>query len=344
MAALLFCSCETEQEQEFFRLAGPTMGTAWHAVVVPENAEDALSSVQLTERVGFALDAVNAAMSTYLPSSELSKFALAPQDTWFPVSELTQKVAEAALYWAEKTNGAFDPTVMPLVNLWSFGPETRQAEAPSDEAMKQTLYSVGWQNIQLRTGEQPALQKIYAKTSLDFSAIAKGFGTDQAFQALRSSGSPGFLIEVGGEMRVFGEKAPGQPWVGGIEQPDSLGFGTEIAHRIRMPSGTAMATSGDYRNWRMIDGKRVSHTIDPRTGHPVRHGVASATVLAEDCMTADALATALCVLEPKAGLELIHSLENIECVLFVRTAEGFEELQSEGFQDFLLPALEPTAE
>ena len=96
MAALLFCSCETEQEQEFFRLAGPTMGTAWHAVVVPDNAEDALSSAQLTERVGFALDAVNAAMSTYLPSSELSKFALAPQDTWFPVSELTRKVAEAA--------------------------------------------------------------------------------------------------------------------------------------------------------------------------------------------------------------------------------------------------------
>ncbi len=312
------------------RYEGASMGSSWHATVV-HAADRTPPDPQELQGI---LDEVDRLMSTWKPESELSRFnawAPAAAEESFPVSIHTAKVVEAALQVAEQTRGAFDPTVLPLVELWGFGASGPRADEPTPEEIAAAGARVGWERLEVRGA---ALAKRDARIAVDLSAIAPGYATDLVCERLRALGFPDHLIEVGGEVCVGGRGPGGRPWRVGIEQPvDDAEQGQLLNSAIAVRDG-AVATSGDYRKFRRAaDGTRLSHEIDPRSGRPIAHALASATVLAPTCMMADALATACMILGPAEALDFAERLPEVEAYLLVRTAQGFRALQTSGFPE-----------
>jgi len=235
-------------------------------------------------------------------------------------------VVQAALDVSRTTDGALDVTVGPLVNLWSFGPESREPAVPSPAAIAERLAAVGWSRLEVRL-DPPALRKRSGELEVDLSAIAKGHGVDVLAGLLEARGCLDYLVEIGGEVRVRGHRADGAPWTIGIEAPDT---GARRVAEVLTPGDAAVATSGDYRNFFEAGGKRYSHTIDPRTGRPIEHGPAAVTVVADTCTLADAMATALMVLGPEAGRALAVR-EGLATLFFVRRNGGLERLTTPAF-------------
>lgn len=278
-------------------LSGPTMGTAFRVTVVPH--ADLPDAAALRDAVAGTLARVNAAMSTYVPDSEVSRFNRSRGTDWFPVSAETRTVVGEALALSAATNGAFDITVGPLVDAWRFGAgdgATAENAVPDEATIRAILGRVGYGRLETRA-DPPALRKRDPAVEIDLSAIAKGYAVDAVAEALAALGAARYFIDVGGEVRVRGERPGGGPWRVGIEAPR---IDRREVHRVlRLAADHAMATSGDYRNFREIDGVRYGHTIDPTTGRPVRAAppaLRSATVLDPSCMRADALATGLMVM------------------------------------------------
>ncbi len=298
--------------------AGPVMGTSYTVKVVSPPAK--LGEAELKRRVEEALHAVNSLMSTYDPDSELSRFNRYQGTDWFAVSDQTRTVVAAALEIGTLSGGAFDVTVGPLVNLWGFGPDGPANGVPPAAALAQARERVGHAKLAQRR-EPPALRKIRADVYVDLSAIAKGFAVDLAANSLETAGVANYLLEVGGEMRARGHNAVGGPWRVAVEKPL---VGERSVQRVLELRDTAVATSGDYRNYFLADGTRFSHTIDPRSGYPVSHDLASVTVLHESAMRADALATALLVMGPEDGLEFARRAD-LAALLIVRSGDAFEE-------------------
>lgn len=280
------------------KLAGATMGTTWHATV-DYNADEFTES-RVHQLIQDRLDEINSLMSTYDPESELSRFNTSKSTDWFEVSDETAKVVDAALDIAARSDGAFDPTVGPLVNLWGFGPDGRRQEPPTDKQIAEVSQRVGYQQVEARL-DPPAIRKSNPDVYLDLSAIAKGYAADAVSEMLaEQSGlaSTYAMVEIGGEIRTRG--TPGdRPWKLGVQRPDSQEGITN--HTVDVDNGDALATSGDYRNFFANEGHRFSHTIDPKTGRPVTHNLATVTVRCPTCMEADALATALSVMGPEQG-------------------------------------------
>lgn len=319
--------------REHVLLEGPTMGTTWHVTVVGPGV--AASGEALRSAVQSALDLVNQAMSTYDPDSELSQFNRAPAGVPVPVSEPTVRVMRRALEVAERSGGAFDPTVLPLVLAWGFGGNDR-TEPPTIEEIAIAADLVDYHSVVVDTDAR-TLTKVRDGTCADLSAIAKGFGVDQVCRALDDAGRTDYLVEVGGEVRARGKNPRGADWRVGIDRPDPAIERSGAIQTAVAISGVALATSGDYRNFRVLDGQRVSHTIDPRTGHPIRHALASVSVIAATCMDADALATCVNVLGPEAGLEFIEAIPDTEAYLIIRQPAGtFEVKATPGFSTRLV--------
>jgi FAD:protein FMN transferase len=299
---------------------GQTMGTTYMVKVFdPPGGMDET----FAESVDAELRRVNDQMSTYLKSSEISRFNASNSTDWFDVSAETAAVVEYALEVSRKTNGAFDVTVGPLVNLWNFGPETRNRSVPSESEIATRQKQIGYQHLEVRKNP-PAIRKALSEVQVDLSAIAKGHGVDRVVELLSKLGAKDVFVEIGGEVRATGDK-DGSPWMVGIQRPDSE-LNTLL---VRRPlKDAAMATSGDYRNRFEVDGKFFSHTIDPKTGCPVTHDMASVTVIADDCMRADAWATAINVLGPDAGLQAAK--DNQLDVLLVSRVNGVFKLAGTG--------------
>tara|TARA_R110001599_G_scaffold325504_1_gene537650 strand:- start:19498 stop:20556 length:1059 start_codon:yes stop_codon:yes gene_type:complete len=271
------------------QLAGETMGTRWHVTVVPgANSPDAAVLQQGIEAV---LDDVNASMSTYRSDSEISLFNAFETDQWFAISNEFYAVLSTALAIGWQSNGAYDVTVGPLVDLWGFGPAGPVAAPPADDIVTDVLERVGQEHLRL-DGDGPRLLK-RSPVELDFSSIAKGYAVDRIAQWLDSRGVDRYLVEVGGELRLAGLSGRGDPWHIAIERPDSS---TRAVEQGLSLTDVGLATSGDYRNFFVIDGQRFSHSIDPRRGYPVAHELVSVTVVHPSAMIADAWATALVVL------------------------------------------------
>ena len=284
---------------------------------------------RLQADVDAALAEVNRQMSPYLPDSEISRFNRAGANEPVAISPDFQFVVRRALEIAEATGGAFDPAVGALVNLWGFGPDGLRRDAPTPDQIAAARATTGWQHLQLTPAGR--LVKNVPDLQLDLGAIAKGFGVDRIAALLRARGIQNFLVEIGGETLGEGLNAQGEPWRVGVLQPD----GSTALHGVaRLTGGNAIATSGDYRNfYRDENGLLQSHIVDPRTAAPVRHAVASVSVLAGDCLTADALATALFVLGPDEGLPLLAKrFPGVEALFLVRAgAGGFAEIATPGF-------------
>lgn len=304
--------------------SGETMGDSeWNVVLFG----DASRKEEYRKAVDSALTDVDQRMSTYKPESEVSRFNASQSTDWFEVSAGTAKVVQRALQISEQCDGAFDITVGPLVNLWKFGPDKSQFRVPDEATIEATRALVGFRKLQCRL-DPPALKKEIPGLQIDLSSIAQGYGVDQAAERLQELGVASFLVEVSGEIRVQGKKPDGTPWIAGIEKPVS--DRREVYAAIPL-SEQSLATSGNYRNFYEIDGRRFGHTIDPATGAPVQGAPLSASVVGPDCTTADAIATAAMVLG-NAGVEL--GLEfGCEVLLLMPASppNSIREVRSSGF-------------
>ncbi len=240
------------------------------------------------------------ALSTYKPDSEVSRFNLAQANEWFPVSPSTASIVETGQEISRISDGAFDITVGPLVELWGFGASAFQSEPPTAELIAERLRYVGYKLIEVQTNP-PALKKYHAQTSIDLSAIAKGYAVDELAVLLDANGIGNWLIEVGGELRARGKKPDGTLWKIAIEKPLA---GSRTVQKIISLIDSAVATSGDYRNFFEYNSVRYSHSINPKTGWPVPGNIGSVSVIADEAIYADSWATALLVLGEEKALKL----------------------------------------
>jgi thiamine biosynthesis lipoprotein len=268
------------------------------------------------------VDGVDNAMSTYRPDSEIESFNRGGTESFAASRDLIEVVSEAQRV-ARLTDGAFDITVGPLVDIWGFGP-SGPTETPSEERLQELVAVTGFEQLEVDV-EGGFLRKARSDCRIDLSAIAKGFAADRMSDALVREGLLHHMVEVGGEVRARGVNGSGEVWRIGIERPTAVGRSVHMAVSL---ADLSMATSGDYRNYVEREGMRISHTIDPRTGRPITHDLASVSVIHASCMTADALATALGVLGPDEGFELAEGLD-IPAFFLIRVDEGvFEERQT----------------
>ena len=305
--------------------SGPTMGTSYTVKVVALDLDDS-AKLAVHKAIRGAVDSVDQAMSTFKPDSELSRFNSVGTEE-FAVSEDLARVVAAALWVAEVSEGALDVTVGPLVDAWGFGPEG-WLEVPDGDRVAALMETVGWRKLVLDP-EAKTLRKTIEGVRVDLSAIAKGFAVDKVLEEVVALGFEGVMVEIGGEVRTVGFNEMGRPWRIGVERPDEE---DRVAGQALEVSGRALATSGDYRNFREIGGNRISHTIDPRTGGPVDHNLASVSVLAGTCVEADAWATALNVLGPEEGVALAEE-RGFDTLFIVRTESGFDTVRTGDFPD-----------
>ena len=304
-------------------LSGSTMGTYFKVAVA--SLPPSIHQDELKASIDQLLEKTNGQMSTYISDSELSRFNQYEKTDWFPVSSETALVVKEALNIHYLTKESFDITVGPLVNLWGFGPAGRKGEIPSQEKINITLKKVGSRHLQSRL-TPPSLKKDIVDLYLDLSGIAKGFGVDHLAEYLESIGITDFLVDIGGEMKTRGHKRDGTPWKIGIERP--VTDKREIQKIVNL-GNQAIATSGDYRNYFDKNDQRYSHEINPKTGQPVQHRLASVTVFDSSCMRADALATGLMVLGPQEGYRLAER-ENLAALFIVKEEDGlFEKATTE---------------
>lgn len=304
---------------------GIAMGVGWSlTAVAPAHVSDGA----LKGAVQRALDEVVAQMSHWEPASDLCRFNAAPAGAWVDIPDPFFQVMDAALALARSTDGAFDPTLGAVVDLWGFGPRGGAGPVPDDGDLGAAV--AGWGDLEVdrqgRRLRQPG------GLQLDLSGIAKGFGVDHAARAVERLGVRDYLVDVGGELRGAGVKPNGEPWWVELESPpDALMRTTPIVAALH---DLSVATSGDWRRSFQAEGRRYSHTIDGRTRAPVGEEIASVSVLHPECMWADAYATAITVLGPRAGAEYAQA-NDIRARILLREADGVAEWLSPAFEAML---------
>lgn len=325
----LMSSCSDESVP--LELTGKTMGTTYRILIA-----DTVKRAKLSEthrQIETKLNKINALMSTYDPASEISRFNQTAPGKPFSLHPDTAAVLAFSLALANQTGGAFDPTVGPLVELWGFGRLKSTAQPPAADRIEVIKQQVGYQSLVLDRDLPAVTTRV--ERQLDFSATAKGFAVDALAAILAQQGYSNFLVEIGGELFSKGEKQPGQPWRVAIEMPNGA---ARAIYRAFPLTDSAIATSGDYRNYFESDGQRFSHTIDPRTGYPITHATTSVTVVASTTMMADGWATALNVLGPTEGMALATE-QNLAVVMLVLEENELRALESPAFKDYLAQSL-----
>ena len=307
------------------------MGTRYH-ITVMTNPDVALSEAELKQAVDEQLRLLNQQLSTYLSDSELSRLNAVPVDETQHISANLFDVLMLSLELGWLSNGAFDITVGPLVNLWGFGPGglERDANVPDEREIARSKSRVGFQNVEFNIVDNSVIKR--RDVYIDLSAIAKGFAVDKIAELLSFAGYTDYMVEIGGELRLQGNSPKGQPWKIAIESPSANTFGQ--LHQAVNISGASMATSGDYRNFFEVDGKRYSHTIDPTTGYPINHQLASVTVISDSAAYADGLATAINVMGPELGMRMAES-HNLAVYMIINTPQGFVAKVSKDFEPYL---------
>ncbi|MEO0484752.1 MAG: FAD:protein FMN transferase [Pseudomonadota bacterium] len=309
-APLLLAACK--DRTSVIELAGSTMGTTYTIVAI--DSTGALSRSKVQGAVDGVLASVNAQMSNWDAGSEVSLFNAARTTDAVAVSPEFAQVMAAAQEVHELSGGQFDVTTGPLIEAWGFGARKPGDAMPSDAAITAALAATG-QSRQI-TVTDGALQKSNPEAEVYLSAIGKGYGVDAVGEALAGLGIENFMVEIGGDMLTAGVNPQGDAWQIGIETPDAY---DRTIQRIVGVSNMGLATSGDYRNYFEVDGQRYSHILDATTGRPITHKTASATVMTENAMLADAWATGMLVLGSDTGLELADALDM--AVLFIDRAE-----------------------
>ncbi|RDH44355.1 FAD:protein FMN transferase [Zooshikella ganghwensis] len=325
LALLTGCNQQTIEQ-----VSGPTMGTSYQVKYIA--GDSSVSQSEVAQRVDAVLADINQRMSTYIPTSELMQFNQAPTGEMFKLSNDIVTLVALSQEISEMSGGRYDVTVGPLVNLWGFGPDKRPTTIPSDEALAEAFDKVGYHHV--KADKQASTLLKVKPVFVDLSSIAKGYAVDKVAEALDTMGINSYLVEVGGELKIKGEKAAGVPWRIGIEEP-ALGL-RKASAAIEAP-GKGIATSGDYRNYYEIDGQRFSHTINPLTGRPITHKLASVTVVHPSVAMADGLATMLMVVGYPEGMALAKE-HDLAAYFIVKEGEGFASYPSPSFKTFLAPS------
>lgn len=333
IALAMFALVGCDKAPQTITLSGKTMGTTYQVKYL-DDGKVQQKSEQIHQGIESILKDVNAKMSTYIPTSELSLFNKNSQtDQPIAISTDLATVITEAIRLNQITEGALDITVGPIVNLWGFGPEKRVEKAPTAEQIAERKAWVGIEKLALtRQDEQHFLQKAIPQLYVDLSSIAKGFGVDKVAEYVATMGASNYLVEIGGEIRAKGKNAEGKDWQIAIEKPTL--DGTRSVSQIIGLKDFAMATSGDYRNYFEENGQRFSHEIDPKTCKPIQHNLASITVLADQSMTADGLSTGLYVLGADKALAVAEQY-NIPVFLIIKTEQGFQHKMSSAFEKFI---------
>lgn len=327
LSVFIISACDSTPRDQVLKINGSTMGTYYHVSWVGDNP-----GVKETfqKAVDERLLAINKSMSTYDPESELSllnQTALKQDENgWVSISADLAEVLNMSLAVWQASNGDFDVTIGPLVNLWGFGPEARAEHTPSEEEIRLKLPQVGSDNIELNYFKQRV--RLKKPLYIDLSAVAKGWAVDEVANVFKQQGVESYMVEIGGEIRAQGLKPNKQPWRIAIERPQH-DLGQDIALIIELDK-LGIATSGSYRNYFEEEGVRFSHTIDPKTGYPVKHKLASVTVVHPSTGLADAWATAITVAGPEKGLQLAED-NDLAVFMLVGEGEGFKELASTAF-------------
>ncbi len=318
-------ACQAPSDGEatlYLQLKGETMGTYYAITYGDEQQRDFKASIDSLLKV------INSEVNTYDPSSTISRFNQAEEKWPVAVGE-SQKLHftnnfELAKKIVALSGEALDPTVMPLVNYWGFGYEKKEAVTAVDSNRVDSLMSfVGMGKVGMLTnGDTTFLVKDLPGVQLDFSALAKGYAVDKIGEFLFTKNINNYLVEIGGEVVCRGVNAKGQIWNIAINDPRP-GAGLSDFVAVLPLDNKGMATSGNYRNFYEVDGKKYGHTINPKTGFPEKHELISASIVAMDCMTADALATACMVKGPNGAFEMIEEMKNVDG-FFVYRKDGTE--------------------
>jgi thiamine biosynthesis lipoprotein len=324
---LLLVACDPPRADDYQparRIQGEAMGSYYRVTYLGERLPG------LQQSVDSLLEAYNLELSPWVEESVISTFNRSREGV--PLAETVHFIPnlELAAEVVKRTGGAYDPTVAPLVSYWGFGTgERRTSNAVDTAGLKAILANVGFDLI----AYGDSLTKTRPGVQLDLNASAKGYGVDLISRMLAERGRPNHLIDIGGEMRGGGTKN-GEPWRVAIRLPEEDAEEVSAAGYLPLSNGRALATSGNYLNYYEVDGQKYSHTIDPRTGYVERNRLLSASILAPDCATADAYATACMVLGPDAALQLVEGDAELEGYFLVRGADGELEVRmSEGLEE-----------
>lgn len=315
-------------------LNGFAQGTTYHIVYIPDFSVRFLlqkNQFNFQEEIDSLLDRFNQSLSVYHPESVISR--INKNDSLVEVDDLFEKVFQRASEVSSATNGAFDITIGPVVNTWGFGPgEKGKVDSVTIDSL---LQFVGMDKVSIVAGR---VVKTNPGIVIDVNAIAQGFSVDLVAALLENQGIDNYLVELGGEVKASGTKQKGELWLLGIDKPidNNLIPGQDLQAKVSLHN-RSLATSGNYRKFYEENGIKYSHTIDPETGFPVRHNLLSVTVIANDCMTADAYATAFMVMGLDKSIEMISQMENLEGY-FIYAGEGgeFETYATEGFEEMIV--------
>lgn len=299
-----------------------TMGTTGHLEVV---ADDRAEAEKILTPAVEAVRRVNRLMSTYRPKSDISRLNRNGADGPVELDPQVMTVLEKAIELCRLTDGAFDITSGPIRDVWR---EAQQKDRPPPESeLQEALDRVGCGKLALGDG---TARFTADGVEVDLGGIAKGYGIDRAIQEIKANGGEGALVDIGGDMRLLGRRADGDKWKVRVRTPPRIELEKEVYLRV---TDKAIATSGDYAQYFRVGGRRYSHIVDPRTGRPVTK-VPSCTVLARTATMADGLATAISVLGPEKGLQVVEKVDGAECLIMVQEDDGVRLVESDGFSDY----------
>ncbi len=328
ICAILIFSCQNTKKnvKDYYKMTGQVFGTFYSIIFESEGARDSILSYEVLEE----LDKVNNSLSPYVKTSTISNFN--NSESGSEIDSMMELVVNEAFHVYKDSHGAFDITVAPLVNAWGFG--FKNKDSISTALIKSLLENVGMDKVKLSDG---FLSKDKPGVMLDASSIAKGFGVDVAANYLESKGVKNYLVDIGGELRAKGVNNKGVAWRVGIDKPiDDKSAANEQIQAILSFKNRGLATSGNYRNFYYKDGKKYAHTIDPHSGYPVQHSLLSASIIADDCMVADAYATACMVMGVEKSMQIIDSIPGLEGYFIYADKDGENKVTyTAGFKKYL---------
>ena len=328
LAIFLFYSCD--KHNNVYEINGFTMGTTYSIKIIGES----LHTSKVHSGIDSILYSINMDMSTYIDSSSISKFNNLDINKKHYISKDFYKVLTTSSYFSKLTDGAFDVTVNPLVQLWGFSKEALE-EIPSDDRIKEVLEMIGMDNLII--GDSSWISK-KNKVTIDLSAIAKGYAVDKISEYLINLNAKNHMVEIGGEVRTSGFNLQNRKWQIGIQYPsfqrslNKTAYSDVNPHTVIESSDISIATSGDYKNYFDFNGRRYSHIISPKTGYPIENKIISVSVISKECLNADALATALMVMDIEDGLNLIEQLDGYESFFIL---EDNSSRYTSGIKNFL---------
>lgn len=334
-ACVLLSGCDSAtspapQKSAATVLDGKTMGTFWRVSII--NVDEAKAKA-LRQKIEAQLDADDRLLSTWKDDSALMRFNHSPGTEPWPVSEAMADIVTGALRIGAKTHGAMDITVGPLVNLWGFGPDKQPVKTPDPQQIAAAKARTGLQHLTvINRADRQYLQKDIADLFVDLSTVGEGYAADHLARLMEHEGISRYLVSVGGALVSRGMNADGQPWRVAIQKPTDRENAVQAIVDI---NGHGISTSGSYRNYYELDGKRISHVIDPQTGRPIDHKLVSVTVIAPTALEADGWDTGLMVLGTEKAQEVVKE-QGLAVYMIVKEGEGFKTWMSPQFRTFLV--------